>query len=268
MAIALTPYLIDGLAAKKTPELQIATFMIISQLSSKTSFNKEALNAITSTMIKRTNKDLYRHALLTLVHLAQTQANFSIPDDATKKLIDHETFGYCINDINTTFNTDKFMTFIIPHLISSDKFPLVKVLLMNNHFSHDNVKLICDKTIDSYLNLVLDKNSTKMKDGSEYLEQIQPVLITLSQRYTEELDAVIESKLKSTQSDKSLSNALYELSSTAFMGTRHQLVQEAGTTLYLCLNNPSSNIRLLGLKKLHEVLNLDQSAFSEVIYFL
>ncbi|CAO3607877.1 unnamed protein product [Cunninghamella blakesleeana] len=263
MAIALTPYLIDGLAAKKTPELQIATFMIISQLSSKTLFNQEALEAITSTMIKRSNKDLYRHALLTLVHLAQTQTNFSIPDQSIKKLIDHETFGYCINDINTTFNTDKFMTFIIPYLIESDKFPLVKVLLLNNHFSHDNVKLICDKTIDSYLNLVLDKNSTNMIDESEYLEQVQPILVTLSQRYTEELDAVIEAKLKSTQADKSLSNALYELSSTAFMGTRHQLVKDAGTTLYLCLNNPSSNIRLLGLKKLHEVLNVDESAFSE-----
>ncbi|CAO3649204.1 unnamed protein product [Cunninghamella echinulata] len=262
MAVALTPYLIDGLAAKKSPELQIATYMIISQLSSKALFNKEALETITSTMIKRGNQDLYRHSLLTLIHLAQTQANFSIPDDASKRLIDHETFGYIINDINATFNTEKFMNFIIPHLIASDKFSLVKVLLLNNHFSHDNIKLICDKTIDTYLELALNKNSENKK-ASQYLEQIQPLLVTLSQRFMEELDIVIEAKLKAAESNKSLSSALYELSSTAFRGTRHQLVQEAGTTLYLCLNNPSSSIRLLGLKKLHEVLNLDDSAFSQ-----
>jgi hypothetical protein len=80
----------------------------------------------------------------------------------------------------------------------------------------------------------------------------------------EELDIVLETKLEASKADKHLAKALYDLSSSAFQGTRHQLIQEANTTLYLCLNNPSPSIRLLGVKKLVDVLKSGDSAMLQV----
>ncbi|KAI8096220.1 uncharacterized protein BX664DRAFT_290957 [Halteromyces radiatus] len=255
MATSLTKYLVDGLRAKRVPELQLATYMILSQLSSKTTFNEEAAAALTTTMIKRCNHDLFRHCLLTIIHLAQTQPNFTLDNDTCLALMNHSSFSTCFSDISGMFATDKFMTFMIPHFITNQKTELLEHTLTQGYLSRENVRLVCEKVMEGYIKLRSDK-----KKSDAYIQQIKPLLSIISQRYVEELDYVLETKLEQAKEDKYLAESLYQLSASAFQGTRHQLVEEANSTLYLCLNNPSAAIRLLGIKKLVDVLKTgDQS---------
>ncbi|KAI8334013.1 hypothetical protein BC941DRAFT_473243 [Chlamydoabsidia padenii] len=249
MAVAMTKYLLDGIAASNVPELQLATYMILSQLSSKTTFNSKAISAITTTMIKDCNDDLFKHCLLTIIHMAQSQSTFTLVEDTCTTLINQPAFDTHFAEIASSYATDRFMAFMIPHFITGGKTGILENALVRDDISRDNVRLICETAMDGYLKIWTDK-----KKSRTYIEHIKPLLAIISQRYMEELDMVLETKLDASRANQDLANALYDLSSSVFRGTRHQLIQEANTTLYLCLNNPSSSIRLLGVKKLVDVL--------------
>ncbi|CAO3587277.1 unnamed protein product [Absidia cylindrospora] len=249
MSIAITKYLLDGLCADQVPELQMATFMILSQLSARAALNTEAITVITTTMITNCNEDLQKHCLLTIIHLAQSQPNFNLSNGACSQLMDSATFGTHLSEIASHFATDRFIAFMIPHLIAAQKSQLLENAMTQGYLSRENIRLVCENAMDGYLAIWNDKE----KAGA-YIKQIKPLLAMISQRYVEELDMVLETKLEASRKDQNLANALYDLSSSVFHGTRHQLIQETNTTLYLCLNNPSSSIRLLGVKKLVDVL--------------
>ncbi|ORX53545.1 hypothetical protein DM01DRAFT_1322487 [Hesseltinella vesiculosa] len=250
MAIALTPYLVEGLAAKSQPELQLASYMILSQLSSKTAFNAIAIESLTSTMVLKHGSDLFRHSMLALIHLAQTQANFTMSDKAVQTLTQDPLFAETLTLHASSFAIDRFIACVIPHLVSQHLFDLLDALIVQGYLSSDNIKTVCHQVIDLYIALV-DTDNTK---AAEFLDLARQLLVSVSQRHVEELDHVLEAKLQSTSDNASTTKALYDLSNSTLSGTRHQLVEDANTTLFLCLTHPSPNMRLLGIQKLANVL--------------
>lgn len=254
MTIALMPHLIDGLKAKKLPELQLATYMIVSQLSSKATFSKEGVQALADTMLRHYKKSCYAYCLLTVVHLCQTQESFeSVSKNALSNMINNTRFEQTLLEITDKYATDRFFACFlkeISHHTSCIK--LLETLVLQGYLSSDNISRLCQSILDSYVALAGGNQEKKQ----EFVSQYQSLLAMISQRYVEELDVVLESQLAVTKdSNAAINKELYEFTSSAFKGTLHEVVQEANTTLYLCLNSPAVNNRLLALKKLVSIID-------------
>ncbi|KAI8359067.1 hypothetical protein EDC96DRAFT_609191 [Choanephora cucurbitarum] len=250
MTIAMTPHLIDGLKAKKQPELQLATYMIISQLSSKATFSKDGVETLIDTMLRNYKKSYFGFCLLTTVHLCQSQESFeSVSDAAIKAMFKHSRFEQTVLEIAEKYATERFFSCFMKQISQHAKHAqLLETLVLKAYLSSENVSLLCQCIMDNYL--AQDKEHKE-----EFVTQYQPLLAMISQRYVEELDVVLENKLNSLKDDSKLNKELYEFTTSAFKGTRHEMIEEANTTLYLCLNSPATTNRLLAIKKLVAIIN-------------
>ncbi|KAF7728274.1 HEAT repeat-containing protein 1 [Apophysomyces ossiformis] len=261
MTTALTPHLIDSLTARHTPELQISAYMIISQLASKASLSHDGLRAITDPMVRKCSKAFFSHSLLTVVHLAQTQASFrGLGKKASEKLLKAPSFHKDFLQIAKKYATDRFLAAMMPKLctaVTSDikHADFLEQLVLNGYMSSANIRLMCDRILDGYLEAATNTDFTE-EDKQKYISRFHALLVTVSQRYVEDLDAVLEARLKaSNKLNKAQSKALYEFTSTAFKGTRHEVIGEGNTTLYLCLNSPAVSARLVAMKKLVDIMS-------------
>ncbi|RCI06452.1 HEAT repeat-containing protein 1 [Rhizopus stolonifer] len=252
MTIALTPHLIDGLKAKKLPELQLATYMILSQLSSKAVFSKEGVEALVDTMLRNYKKSYFSYCLLTTVHLCQTQESFeTVSDSAIKAMFKHSQFEQTVLEITDKYATDRFFaSFLKPMIRQPKNAQLLETLVLKGYLSSKNISLLCQCVKDNYLALAKDEESKK-----DFVSKYQSLLAMVSQRYVEELDVVLESKLNAVKDNEKLNKELYEFTTSAFKGTRHEIIEEANTTLYLCLNSPAITNRLLAIKKLVSIID-------------
>lgn len=259
MTTALTPHLIDGLKAKKFPELQLASYMIVSQLSSKAVFSKEGVEALADVMMKNFKKSCYGYCLLTVVHLCQTQESFeSLSKSATKAMINNSRFEQAILEIADKYVTENFFKCFLKKIArESSNISLLETLVLKGYLSSENITLLCQSIMDNYLGLA------KQEEKTEFVDQYQGLLAKISQRYVEELDVVLETKLDTTKNDATLNKALYEFTSSAFKGTRHEIIEEANTTLYLCLNSPATTNRLLAIKKLVSIIDDESNPLAQ-----
>ncbi|CEG73094.1 hypothetical protein RMATCC62417_08539 [Rhizopus microsporus] len=251
---ALTPHVIDGLHAKHQPELQIASYMILSQLSSKTTFSTEGSRALAEAMVKNYKKSCYTYCLLTLVHICQTQEAFvSISQKAAKHIIGSSRFDNAILQIADKYATERFFEIFLPAICQYAKnLEILDTLVTKGYLSSNNIKFLCNIIMDGHL-AIAAKGSEQ--ERSEYIAKFQPLLAMISQRYIEELDSVLDTRLSKVKDDATLAANLYEFTSAAFKGTRHEVIPEANTTLYLCLNSPSPTNRILAIKKLISVID-------------
>lgn len=254
MTIALMPHLIDGFKAKKLPELQLASYMIVSQLSSNATFSKEGVEALADAMLRHYKKSCYAYCLLTIVHLCQTQESFeSVSKNALNSMINNSRFEQTILEITDKYATDRFFACFLKDIShEANCIQLLESLVLQGYLSSENISRLCQSVMDSYVALADNKDSDKKK---EFVSQYQSLLAMISQRYVEELDVVLESQLAVTKDNAAINKELYEFTSSAFKGTLHEVVEEANTTLYLCLNSPAVNNRLLALKKLVSIIN-------------
>lgn len=251
MTIALTPHLVRGFEAKEAPELQLASYMIVSQLASKTVFNKQGVEALVDTIMRNIKKSCYSYALLTVVHLCQTQESFeSISDKATKAIISNSHFEQAILEIADKYATENFFKCFLGKIAAkANNMNLLETLVVKGYLSSNNVILLSQSIMESYLSI------KKEQEKEKYVAQYQTLLAMISQRYVDELDSVLETKLAATKDNAALTKDLYEFTASAFKGTRHEIIEEANTTLYLCLNSPAITNRLLAIKKLVSIID-------------
>ena len=201
-----------------------------------------------------------------MVHLAQTQSNFvGLGEKAYKKLLKFHSFEKTLLEIADKYTSDKFIACMIPYFCERQNVRLLKELIAKDLLSSSNTRLLCDHAIKGYLNLALDANPSD-ETKQAYISCFQPLLFSLSQRYVDELDAVLKANLDacSNGDNDARSKALYDFTSLAFKGTRHEVIEEESTTLYLCLISPSASVRLLAVKRLVDALEDTKNPLSQV----
>lgn len=263
---ALIPFMVESLKSRKTPELQIAAYMIISQLASTTeNLSDLAISTLAETMTKYYNEQYYGYCMLTIIHLAQAQNSFEMNEKSIKRLLKAPMFEKELLRLAEKYATDRFMAAILPALCNSipkhpEKAELLKEMVHRGLLSSDNISMLSNCAIDGYMGLVNDSaNESKRK---AYIEAFQPLMTLLSQCYVDEVDAVLQARLKAAESGSS--ELLYDFTSAVFNGTMHQVVREANTTLFLCLNSPSVSTRLLAVQKLVSVMDDGNSPLAQV----
>lgn len=272
MTTALIPHILSSLAATDIPDLQIAAYAILSQIASKVALSRQALRAITDAMMEGCTEKVSFFCLLTIVHIAQSQHNLERFGKATtKRILKAHSFEEHISKIASKFATDRFMSLIIPRLCttlttSKEKAKLINSFVVGGLLSSENIQFLCRCLIDGYMELAAQEESSN-KSKSKYIEASRPILFSVSQCYVNELDTVLRDYLQSLENQKdSRLQTLYDFASIALQGTRHEIIREANTTLFLCLNSPSASLRLLAIKQL--ISSMDKAQTTDQVCVL
>ncbi|KAF9097064.1 HEAT repeat-containing protein 1 [Mortierella sp. AD031] len=251
---AIFPYILEGLKAKASPEYQIASYMIISQISERATLTFEVLSSLFATMTSGYS-NAYQMSLC-LVHICQTQETFEVfPERAFKNLSRIEGIATVIISILQKYNAQRFLyPFLIAlakHSGEHDNYSQVlTTLLKEESLPSSIVHGVSSAILDLYL------AGRQQDEAAEMSPKTLSILTVLHENYSKDLDAALQQKLnesKDEQHTKTHSH-LYAFIAKAFNGTRHQPLKESNTTLFLSVNHPEPSIRLLAMKKLNEIL--------------
>ncbi|KAG0209950.1 HEAT repeat-containing protein 1 [Mortierella sp. GBA30] len=258
------PYILEGLKAKASPEYQIASYMIISQISERATLTYEVLSSLFATMTSSYANTF--QMLLCVVHVCQTQETFQeFPERAFKNLSRIEGIDTVVLSILQKYSAQRFL---YPFLIALAKHSakhenyshVLNIILKEERLPSSIVFGVCSAVLDLYL---AQRQEDETADVNEHTLAILKVL---HENYSQDLDTALQKKLtesKEEQHTKTHSH-LYAFIAKVFDGTRHQPLKESNTTLFLSVNHPEASIRLLAVKKLSEILSQKSSELAKV----
>jgi U3 small nucleolar RNA-associated protein 10 len=272
--LTLMPHLLAGVRAKNIPEYQIATYMILSQMAVKMTMSEEALQVLLAEMTSNYTPKFFEHYLLTTVHLAQTQENFTaMPDKSYNALVVLQNYDEALLAICRKFSADAYMHPLLFNLTNSifkhsNVVRLLASFLNSEYLTKETIISVCQKIMDQYLQYVEEEGSDK---AGTFVDIVKLPLQALSQRHFEALDTALNNKLKllteqKSEANKQAADRLYQFSALAFNGTTHEVIKETNTTLYLSLQSPSANVRLLAVKKLISIIGEEDSSLAQVSF--
>ena len=117
-SMVMLPYLLDGLKAKASPDFQLSTYMILSQISSRAELSQDAVSSLTIAMVQHYSKPHATQMLLCMVYLAQSQQSFQeLPKKALKPLLKIPDLGASLIDISQKYNAERFLRAFLLKLI-------------------------------------------------------------------------------------------------------------------------------------------------------
>ncbi|KAK3840885.1 MAG: hypothetical protein J3R72DRAFT_169855 [Linnemannia gamsii] len=256
---AIFPYILEGLKAKISPEYQIASYMIISQISERATLTFEVLSSLFTTMASNYSNTF--QMLLCLVHICQTQETFEVfPERAFKLLAKIEGISIVLLSLLQKYSAQRFL---YPFLIALAKHSgdhenysvVLNTILKEERLPSSIVYGVSSTVLDLYL------AERAQDEEAEMNPKTLSILTVLHENYSQDLDAALQQKLtesKDEQHTKTHSH-LYAFIAKAFNGTRHQPIKEANTTLFLSVNHPEASVRLLAIKKLNDILKENKS---------
>ncbi|KAF9103403.1 HEAT repeat-containing protein 1 [Mortierella sp. AM989] len=258
------PYILEGLKAKGTADYQIATYMIISQISERATLTFEVLSSLFISMTS--NHSNTSQMVLCLVHVCQTQETFDVfPERAFRTLCLIDGIDTVILSIIQKYSAQRFLhPFLTALAKHSSKHPnfarILNIILKEAPQPSPIVYGVCSAVLDLYL-VERQQNET-----AEMNADTLSILHVLHQNYSKDMDAALQSKLEESKGEEpsKTHNQLYSFISKAFSGTRHQPLKESNTTLFLSVNHAEASIRLLAVKKLNEILQDKTSDLASV----
>ncbi|KAF8980018.1 HEAT repeat-containing protein 1, partial [Haplosporangium bisporale] len=262
--VTIFPYILEGLKAKGYPEYQIASYMIISQISERATLTYEVLTSLFTTM--SSNYANTYQMLLCVVHVCQTQETMEeFPEKAFKNLSRIQGIETVVLSILEKYSAQRFIyPFLVALAKHSAKHPnyarVLNVVLKGEQLPTSVINGVCSAVLGLYL------SELKQDDKAEANEDTVSILRVLHENYSKDLDAVLQKQLEETKEDQhsQTNNQLYSFISKVFHGTRHQPLKEFNTTLFLSVNHADASVRLLAVKKLGEILKEKSSELANV----
>ncbi|KAG0073217.1 HEAT repeat-containing protein 1 [Linnemannia elongata] len=260
---AIFPYILDGLKAKNSPEYQIASYMIISQISERATLTMEVLSSLFTTMTASYSNAF--QMLLCLVHICQTQETFEeFPERAFKTLARIDGISTVLLTLLQKYSAQRFLyPFLIAlakHSGEHDNYSTVlNTILKEERLPSSIVHGVSTTVLDLYL------AERAQDENAEMNHKTLSILTILHENYSQDLDAALQQKLSDSKDEEhsKTHSHLYSFIAKAFNGTRHQPLKESNTTLFLSVNHPEASIRLIAVKKLSEILKENTSELAD-----
>ncbi|KAG9319233.1 hypothetical protein KVV02_008218 [Mortierella alpina] len=258
------PFILEGLKAKSSPEYQIASYMIISQISERATLTYEVLSSLFATMTSSYANTF--QMLLCIVHVCQTQETCQeFPERAFKNLSRIEGIDTVVLSILQKYSAQRFL---YPFLIALAKHSakhenyshVLNTILKEERLPSTIVTGVCSAVLDLYL------AQRQEDETAEINEHTLSILNVLHQNYSKDLDASLQAKLEDTKEERHTKthSHLYAFISKVFNGTRHQPLKESNTTLFLSVNHADASIRFIAVKKLGQILSEKTSELANV----
>ncbi|KAF8975950.1 HEAT repeat-containing protein 1 [Entomortierella lignicola] len=258
------PYILEGLKAKGTPDYQVASYMIISQISERATLTFDVISSLFIGMTSSHSNA--SQMVLCLVHVCQTQETFEVfPERAFRTLCLIDGIETVILSILEKYSAQRFLhPFLIALAKHSSKHSnfarILNIILKETSQPSSVVYGVCSAVLDLYL------AERQQDENAEMNADTLSILQALHHNYSKDMDAALQSKLEESKegNQSKIHTQLYSFISKAFSGTRHQPLKESNTTLFLSVNHAEPSIRLLAVKRLNEIVQDKTSDLSSV----
>eukprot|EP00752_Nemacystus_decipiens_P002133 g2034.t1 len=219
---ALVPTVVHGLSATRSPEYQMASYMILSALSAKGPLSPEVTSSALTALVCKPCQGSVEPSLLCALAVAQTQVGFSaknssstggaplmLPTPAFMELAGMESLAGVLAGLAQKFDATAFLWLLlqsyVQHLPDADGEygkSLTRLCTYPYWPSHSLprlVKRLVDRLIRSYLTVTLEGGKEGMEeDGREKSRrstamktESQRVLRVLGQRFPQEVDSAV-----------------------------------------------------------------------------
>ncbi|RHY34401.1 hypothetical protein DYB32_000956 [Aphanomyces invadans] len=251
------PNVLDGLRDRSFPEHQLSSYMIVTKLSSKAILAHAARTQVVAAIAKTAPAHAQLDALLCLVSVVQAQPFESLPNDVIKHVLNYTDLPQLLHDATDSYDTRKFLTLffagLIAHLVDSSKSSNQPTASAESTLFAILTELGPDAAAPFVAPIVAHvlksaKTATAMKDktmSAGLCASLQRVLVHLSKRFAEQLDAGLHSLV---DSQEEAARAFYiEFVGRTFDGTTaavHVPLAQSGLSLLLSLDHPNADIRL------------------------
>eukprot|EP01114_Cavostelium_apophysatum_P019937 TRINITY_DN6557_c0_g1_i2.p1 TRINITY_DN6557_c0_g1~~TRINITY_DN6557_c0_g1_i2.p1 ORF type:complete len:2043 (+),score=611.24 TRINITY_DN6557_c0_g1_i2:150-6278(+) len=241
----ILPYVLEGLKSRKV-DYQTASFMIVSSVATKTPLTPALLESVLSAIATGATSQSFSDCLLCLILLCQTQTTQikTIPEAVRTFATKFPEFLPTLQEfIASGYNINSFLKLIIDSLVDvaineQNSFGLLLALIQEIPVAQQ-ISVIVTRLISDFQKFTDDKHQANIKK----------ILRAIESRYPKQLEESVRSHLKSKK-DANKSKVL-EFIQLSFKGTRHELLRDSSTTLFLSLEHPDPKIRLLALQELY-----------------
>ncbi|KAJ3294797.1 HEAT repeat-containing protein 1 [Rhizoclosmatium sp. JEL0117] len=240
------------MAAVELPNIQAAAYMIMSHLSNQVPFSSEVVGAMTDVIVDRASGELGKFAGCCLVSIYDAQEN-------TPKI--------SVEALGTLLRKDGMWKEVLGEVLKVYQGDALTLVIIYSFFQQRKQNN-CISTYDDFVEFVHHLTLTAplaerlcafiLEDAlsgnaHEDISPIKKLLVLISKSYPLVVNKSIASVSKSTK-EKVGADKVFELISSAFIGTAHEPLSKTSTTLYLSLQHADAEIRYYGYERLIAIL--------------
>ncbi|RHY17648.1 hypothetical protein DYB25_006843 [Aphanomyces astaci] len=251
------PNVLDGLRDRTFPEHQLSSYMVATKLTSKAVLAHVARTQIVSAIAKTALAHAQLDALLCLVSVVQAQPFEALPIDVVKHLLNYTDVPQLLRDATDAYDTRKFLTLFFAGLVSllvdsaktstnqAETTVETTLFAILAELGPDSATLFVAPIVGHVLKSARVAASSKDKNAVAVV--LQRVLVRLSKRFAEQLDAGLHALLSADDDDEASAAFYIEFVGRTFDGTTaavHVPLAQSGLSLLLSLDHPNADIRL------------------------
>ncbi|KAL9658333.1 hypothetical protein ABK040_015653 [Willaertia magna] len=234
-------YVLFGLRSSE-PDLVAGSLMVITQISSCVTLSYTVVESIIEVIIQIANSVNVESLLMCVSYLFQSQPISKIKSNLLKGLFELPNFVEAMNNLSKSYNIENYLNAILNSAIEYT-FNEQNLDLLENIISSIDFSKHIPKVVAVLMNLYISDKS--------FSETIKKIFLLFERKYSTETDKGFELGL-STLEEEDHSTAL-EFYSTTFRDSKHEILPEVDTTVYLALQHSEKSVRMLGLKHLAKV---------------
>ena len=235
----MLPHIINGIKSNTKSTFQTSAYMILSLLSSKTTFSPILIDSLLVYIIKYTST-VPIDSLTLIVHLCQKQKIKALPDEFMElflKLNEKTDLISILNELSEKYDCSSFLNLIVNYIQNHfEKINFLEKLLSEYSNIHVAIPTIMNTLFDKYLN-------TQKKAKTQKIIKLISMIET---RFSDQFDEALTDKfseLRNTLKGEELKKKIEQLSSLRVSNIQNQPIAESGTTLFFALKNINANIR-------------------------
>ncbi|KAI8157864.1 U3 small nucleolar RNA-associated protein 10 [Colletotrichum sp. SAR 10_70] len=192
----------EALLMKKVPNMQIASYMAVTVVAAKGTFEDAALSAFMEQIVQGWTTETVRPGLVTLCILAQYRSAKQLSAKVTKALLKVQNLGEILVELGQERRVDKMtnglcIAFIERLCKKGDArgLPIIRVILMSQILKHKQVAVIFKSLV-----LAAHRLDDEVDKNGEIRKELGSTLIDLS-RFSGETSEIIQTVLEEVDFD-------------------------------------------------------------------
>ncbi|KAJ3071130.1 HEAT repeat-containing protein 1 [Podochytrium sp. JEL0797] len=241
-----------AMAATSIPNVQAASYMTMSHLSNHIPLSAPVVGALTDVVLEKGTAELAKFAACCLVSVYDAQENCpSISKESMTLLLAKGSFWKPVfAEVLGVYQGDDLTLKVVTtffelrkqgasNLGYGDFVDFIKSLSLSAPLA----EALCSLVLEGALSGPSQDDAASVKQLLVFISKSFPLVVNRS------IASISASTKKNAGTDK-----LFDLVSTAFVGTAHEPLKQTNTTLYLSLQHADDEVRFIGYERLVKII--------------
>ncbi|KAJ3027595.1 UNVERIFIED_CONTAM: HEAT repeat-containing protein 1 [Siphonaria sp. JEL0065] len=250
----LLPCLFAMAALDSVGNVQAASYMIMSHLSNQVPLGAPVIGAMTDVIFEHATSELAKFAACCLISVYDTQENCpKISEESLERLLSESSFWMpVLADALAVYQGDALTVTIIASFFQLRKQNVGKATYTEFVEFLNGLNLTASLA-EKLCSFILEDALLTPPSTPEDTVAIKKLLVLIAKSFPLVVNSSIASISKNAK-QKAGSQQVFDLVSSAFVGTAHEPLRESNTTLYLSLQHADEEIRFLGYDRLVKII--------------